>query len=138
MPSYHPIQRTKTMASIHLRYDKVGSAIEIARYIAAALQPFGVIKDIVLCIRSINSLAAEAKVLLDRTDNTVTIPAVLLHDNKRMTLLGNSVAPYCIYCKEEGHVKLKCGKWLRRQEQDKGHHDGWSRQWADEGWSAEG
>ncbi|KAJ2681650.1 hypothetical protein H4R19_007299, partial [Coemansia spiralis] len=95
--AYRPVQRTERMAIVSVRFDYVGSAPEIARYLNAALGQYGTIMDIVLRIRSLESVERGARILIDRTGQEGVIPAVVQHQGKRMTLTGEWVAPYCVF-----------------------------------------
>ncbi|KAJ2763941.1 hypothetical protein IWQ56_004667 [Coemansia nantahalensis] len=116
--AYRPVQRTAQMATVTLRFSYVGSAVEVARYLEAALNQYGTILDIVLRILDLNMVCAQARVIIDRAGQEGDIPAVIEHEGKRMTLIGDGVAPFCVYCYTEGHTKLECSKWLRRQGQN--------------------
>ncbi|KAJ1784515.1 hypothetical protein LPJ59_006337, partial [Coemansia sp. RSA 2399] len=86
------------------------SIMTLVKRIDAAMMAFGVVQDLLLDIVEKNGKfnlldSASVTILLNDEKN---LPSTITIDKIIVTLSGNCVEPYCVYCKQTGHVRDKC------------------------------
>ncbi|KAJ1801277.1 hypothetical protein LPJ59_000427 [Coemansia sp. RSA 2399] len=108
---YHPLLARVTVRGFRIPSVNKDSIMTLVRKIDTAMMAFGIVKDLIISvIRKGNGNYfildnASVTILLNDEKN---LPSTITIDKTTVTLSGKKVEPYCVYCKQTGHIRDKC------------------------------
>lgn len=117
--AYRPIPRSESMTLVSMVLSAfIGSLTETTRAVVAALQPFGEVVDVSACLWHNGTMTGSFNVILDRGSQKGNIPHSLEVCDTWAQVFGKDAAPWCVYCRREGHVRQECDKRPQTQKQN--------------------
>ncbi|KAJ2659434.1 hypothetical protein IWW48_003479 [Coemansia sp. RSA 1200] len=105
-----PIPREENMVSINITVSGAKRRLRpMVNLLREILSPLGKICDLCVNIRE-DVVHCNATAILDRQERKGSLPSRIQRGKITILLYGKEVAPYCYYCRREGHTPKKCAK----------------------------
>lgn len=111
--AFRPVLRSENMTVVCVTVSTyIGTLTEATRKIAGALRPYGDVVDLSACLWPNGTMTGTFNAILGRGQVNESIPHSLAVSDTWAQVFGKEVTPWCVYCRQEGHIRHNCPKRL--------------------------